>query len=106
MRQERGSVAPVAGAEGAKRIPWRKVVSVAISIALVVGIFAFAIPRIASYSEVLETLRDLTWLEMWSLLLATFFNLFTYWLANMAALPGLQLSRSAVITQTMTTVAN
>ena len=106
MSQERGSVAPVAGAEGSKRIPWRKVVSVAISVALVVGIFAFAIPRIASYSEVLETLRDLTWLEMWSLLLATFFNLFTYWLANMAALPGLQLSRSAVITQTTTTVAN
>ena len=37
---------------------------------------------------------------------ATFFNLFTYWLANMAALPGLQLSRAAVITQTTTTVAN
>jgi uncharacterized membrane protein YbhN (UPF0104 family) len=106
VSQGGGSVAPVAGTEGSKRFPWRKVVSIAISIALVVGIFVFAIPRIASYGAVLETLRDLTWLEMWSLLLATTFNLFTYWLANMAALPGLQLSRSAVVTQTTTTVAN
>jgi uncharacterized membrane protein YbhN (UPF0104 family) len=106
VSRDRDSVAPVAGAKGSKRVPWRKVVSIAISIALVVGIFAFAIPRIASYAEVLDTLRDLTWIEMWSLLLATFFNLFTYWLANMAALPGLQLSRAAVITQTTTTVAN
>ena len=93
-------------AERSKGAPWRKIVSIAISLALVVGIFAFAIPRIASYGAVLDTLRSLTWIEMWSLLLATTFNLFTYWLANMAALPGLQLSRSAVVTQTTTTVAN
>jgi putative heme transporter len=102
----RSADAPPAGATGSKRAPWVKVVSVAISVLLVVGIFVFAIPRIASYGEVLDTLRDLTWIELWSLLLATFFNLFTYWLANMAALPGLQLSRAAVITQTTTTVAN
>ena len=34
------------------------------------------------------------------------FNLFTYWLANMAALPGLKLTQSAVVTQTTTSVAN
>ena len=34
------------------------------------------------------------------------FNLFTYWLANMAALPGLRLGPAAVVTQTTTSVAN
>jgi uncharacterized protein (TIRG00374 family) len=38
--------------------------------------------------------------------LATVFNLFTYWLANMAALPGLRLGQAAVVTQTTTSVAN
>ena len=33
-------------------------------------------------------------------------NLFTYWLANMAALPGLRLWPAAVLTQTTTSVAN
>lgn len=80
--------------------------SIAISLLLVVGIFVFAIPRIASYGSVLAIFRQLTWRELWSLLLATGFNLFTYWLANMAALPGLTLGRAAVITQTTTTVAN
>ncbi len=68
--------------------------------------FAFAIPRIASYSAVIDIFRQLTWRELWSLLVATGFNLFTYWLANMAALPGLRLAQAAVITQTTTTVAN
>ena len=80
--------------------------SIAISLLLVVGIFVFAIPRIASYGSVLSIFRQLTWRELWSLLLATGFNLFTYWLANMAALPGLTLGRAAVITQSTTTVAN
>jgi len=34
------------------------------------------------------------------------FNLFTYWLANQAALPGLRLRQSAVSTQTTTSVAH
>jgi uncharacterized membrane protein YbhN (UPF0104 family) len=40
------------------------------------------------------------------LLAATVFNLFTYWLANQAALPGLRLRQAAVSTQTTTSVAN
>jgi uncharacterized membrane protein YbhN (UPF0104 family) len=73
---------------------------------VVIGVFAFAIPQIADYGTVVNTLRRLTWIEFWSLLLAMAFNLFTYWLANMAALPGLGLARAAVITQTTTSVAN
>jgi uncharacterized membrane protein YbhN (UPF0104 family) len=77
-----------------------------VSIVLVVGIFAFAIPRIADYSEVWATIADLTWVELLSIVAAMVFNLVTYWLANMAALPGLGLGQAAVLTQTTTSVAN
>ena len=40
------------------------------------------------------------------LIAATIFNLFTYWWANMAALPGLKLGHAAVVTQTTTSIAN
>jgi hypothetical protein len=51
-------------------------------------------------------MRTLTPMEFWSLLAVTLFNLYTYWLANQAALPGLSMKKSAVVTQTGTTVAN
>jgi uncharacterized membrane protein YbhN (UPF0104 family) len=85
---------------------WKRVAQAVVSLVIVVGIFAYAIPRFADYSAVWATINDLTPLEMGSLLAATIFNLFTYWLANQAALPGLRLRQSAVVTQTTTSVAN
>ena len=84
----------------------RRTLQALVSLVIVVGIFAFAIPRIADYSAVWATLTDLTPIELWSLVGATVFNLVTYWLANMAALPGLTLGRAGVLTQTTTSVAN
>lgn len=84
---------------------WRYV-SFAVSLAIVVGIFVFAIPKFADYKDVWASIQTLTPLELASLIAATVFNLFTYWLANMAALPGLRLLPSAVVTQTTTSVAN
>jgi uncharacterized membrane protein YbhN (UPF0104 family) len=73
---------------------------------IVVAIFVIAIPKFANYGDVWDAMKTLTPLEWLSLVGATVFNLFTYWLANQAALPGLRLRRSAVVTQTTTTVAN
>jgi uncharacterized protein (TIRG00374 family) len=89
-----------------RRAALKRVLQVVLSLALVVGIFAFAIPRIADYSAVWSTITDLTPIELSTMLAATVFNLFTYWLANMAALPGVTLGQSAVLTQTTTSVAN
>jgi uncharacterized membrane protein YbhN (UPF0104 family) len=92
--------------ERSRRWPLKRVVQTVISIAVVVGIFVFAIPKIADYSAVWKTISSMTWLELTTLVLATIFNLFTYWWANMAALPGLTLGRAAVVTQTTTSVSN
>lgn len=89
-----------------KRWPVKRIVQTVLSIVVVVGIFVFAIPKIADYSAVWKTVTGLTWLEITSLVAATIFNLFTYWWANMAALPGLTLGQSAVVTQTTTSVSN
>src|SRR6188508_1759231 len=73
-----------------KKKIWR-VVQIAFSVVLVAAIFLYAIPKLADYSSVWDTIRQMTNLEIASLIAATIFNLFTYWWQNMASLPGLRL---------------
>jgi uncharacterized protein (TIRG00374 family) len=84
----------------------RQIVQIAVSIAVVVAIFAFAIPKIADYASVWRAVTDMTWLEIATLVLATVFNLVTYWWQNMASLPGLGLWQAAVNNQTTTSIAD
>jgi putative heme transporter len=86
--------------------PARRIVSGLISLAIVVGIFVFAIPKVADYGAVWKAFESLTSLELAGLVAAMIFNMVTYWWANMAALPGLRFGQAAVITQTTTSVAN
>ena len=88
------------------RLTWKRVVGYVISVAIVVAIFAWAIPKYADYHDVLSAIRTLTPLELWTLVAATIFNLVTYWWANQAALPGMGIGKAAVLTQTTTSVAN
>ncbi len=90
----------------ARRLPAKRILQGVVSLVIVVAIFVYAIPRIADYSEVWATIANLTPIELSTILAATVFNLVTYWLANMSALPGLTLGRAAVLTQTTTSVAN
>jgi uncharacterized membrane protein YbhN (UPF0104 family) len=83
-----------------------RTIQVALSIVVVVAIFALILPKIASYRSVWSTITDLTWLELLTLVLAATFNLFTYWWQMMAALPGLTLGQAAVNNQTTTTISN
>jgi uncharacterized membrane protein YbhN (UPF0104 family) len=87
-------------------VRWRALLGIAVSIAIVVGIFAWAIPKFADYGAVLDALGTLTPIEFWTLIAAMVFNLLTYWWANQAALPGLGIGKAAVLTQTTTSVAN
>src|SRR5262245_54075172 len=89
-----------------RKISVGSIVAFVFGIVLVVGIFVSAIPKFANYSDIWAAMKTLTPIEFWSLIGITVFNLYTYWLANMAGLIGLRIWPSAVLTQTSTTVAN
>ena len=89
-----------------KRLSTSPLVAFAFGLIVVVAIVVYAIPKYADYGAVWEAMKTLTPIEFWSLLGATIFNLYTYWLANQAGLIGMGLGQSAVVTQTSTTVAN
>lgn len=92
--------------KASRKVSTKQIVAFLFGLLIVVAIFAFAIPRFADYGEVWAAMKTLTPTEAISLTAATVFNLFTYWLANQAALPGLRVSQAAVVTQTTTSVAN
>jgi uncharacterized membrane protein YbhN (UPF0104 family) len=87
-----------------KRV-WR-VVQVVVSLAIAVGIFWGILPKIASYGEVWQALKEMTWLELASLVAITGFNLWTYWAQMVAGLPGLRIREAAVNNEATTAVAN
>ncbi|MGH2530556.1 MAG: lysylphosphatidylglycerol synthase transmembrane domain-containing protein [Actinomycetota bacterium] len=93
------------GGRDRRRLLWR-VVQVLVSLAIVGGIFLYAIPKIANYDAVADALGAMTWLELATLVGAMLFNLYTYWLQNMASIPGLGLWQAAVNNQTTTSIAN
>ena len=67
----------------------KRMLGAAGSIAVVVLVFAFVLPRIADYSDVFEVVRDLGWQD-WALLAgAVVLNLATFPPPWMASLPGL-----------------
>lgn len=75
-----------------------------ISAAVVVGVFAFAVPKVASYGSAWAVVQQLTWTEVALLLIVAAFNLVTYWPRAMAALPGLGFWQAAVRYQTTISV--
>ena len=84
---------------------WRTV-QILVALAIVIACFAYAIPKVANYSDVWTAITRMTAVQIGLLLAATAFNLLTYWWQNMALLPGLRLWPAAVNNQTSTSVAN
>ena len=67
----------------------KRMLGAAGSIAVVVLVFVFVLPRIADYRDVFDVVRDLDWQD-WALLAgAVILNLATFPPPWMAALPGL-----------------
>jgi uncharacterized membrane protein YbhN (UPF0104 family) len=85
---------------------WKRILQAAISLVIVVGIFAGIMPLIADYGDVFDTIRAMTGLEGGSLILIGLWNLVTYWFVLTAALPGLRLREAAVVNQASTAVSN
>jgi putative heme transporter len=82
------------------------VVKVAVSVAVIVACFVYAIPKFASYSQVWTEITTMTPLQIGILVVATALNLLSYWWQNMVSIPRLGLWQAAVNNQTATTVAN
>lgn len=109
MEAREGIAVPVAedvDAGKPRRGRSKRIAQIVVSLVLVVGIFLFAIPKLADYSQVWAAITAMTWLELVSLALATAFNLLTYWWQNMASMPGLGVWQAAVNNQTTTSVAD
>jgi uncharacterized membrane protein YbhN (UPF0104 family) len=92
-------------AKHAKSPVWR-IVQIVVSIAIVVGIFVYAIPKFADYSAVWAAITQMTVLEIASLVGVTILNLVTYWPQQTAAMPGLTIAQAAVNNQSSTSIAN
>jgi uncharacterized membrane protein YbhN (UPF0104 family) len=87
-----------------KRI-WR-LIQIVVSLAIAVGVFAYAIPKVADYSAVWEALRAMTLIELSTLFAVMILNIVSYWPQQTAAMPGLTLPQAAIATQTSTSIAN
>ena len=91
-------------AESRKRMI--RIAQIVISLVLVVGIFVFAIPKIANYGDVWRAILAMTWIEIGTLVLVTAVNIFTYWPVMVASMPGLTIGQAAVNNQASTSIAN
>jgi uncharacterized membrane protein YbhN (UPF0104 family) len=83
-----------------------RIVQVAASLGVVLGVFAVVLPRIADYSRVWSSIGAFTWFEVITLLAATALASGATWLQIAASLPGLTVAQAAVSNQASTAVAN
>jgi putative heme transporter len=78
----------------------------ALTVGVVVVVFAGVLPRLADYSAAWELVRDLTALEVAGIGAIALVNLFSYAPLWMAAMPGLSLGRAVLSDQASTAVSN
>jgi len=83
----------------------RRLLGAAGTIAVVVAVFVFLLPRVADYREVLDVVRGLGPQDWLLLVAATLLNLATFPPPWMAALPGLGFRQALAMTQASTALA-
>jgi putative heme transporter len=84
----------------------RLVVRALLAIGVVAAIYFGLLPRQVDVAEVGATLRAMTWLELATLLAAAVWNLLSYMLPQLAALPGLTLRQAVLESHSSTAVGN
>src|SRR5262249_38614308 len=83
----------------------KRLLGAAGSIAVVVLVFVFVLPRIADYRDVFDVVRGLDWLDWLALLAAVVLNLATFPPPWMAALQGLGYREGMAMTQASTALS-
>jgi uncharacterized membrane protein YbhN (UPF0104 family) len=84
----------------------RLVIRVVLAVAVVAAVYLWLLPQLVDLGQVGATLRAMTWLELATLLAAAVWNLVSYLLPQLAALPGLGLRQAALESHASTAVGN
>lgn len=89
-----------------KRSASRTALQSLLSVAVIVVIFVFVLPKIADFAQVWKSIRAMTGAEISVLSVVAVWNLCTYWFVWMSVLPGLKVTQAAVATEASTALAN
>jgi putative heme transporter len=85
---------------------WRLLVRLVLAVAVVAAVYFGLLPKLVDVDQVWATLRAMTWLELATLLAAAVWNLVSYLLPQLAALPGLSLRQAVLESHASTAVGN
>lgn len=99
MNREEQTVAP----PGARR---KRMIQGLLALVVVVAAFAFGLPKIADFSEVWAELKNMTTIELGSILAISLWNIATYWFVVLASLPGSNIWQVIKVVSTSTAVSN
>jgi uncharacterized protein (TIRG00374 family) len=99
-----GLAASASGSRG-RRKAFTRIAQLILSLGVVIGAFFVVLPRVADFEKVWEIVKSLSLGQYLILVLATMWNIFTYWPVVAAGLPGLSLGQAAVANQSSTSVA-
>lgn len=94
---------PATGGRPSRR---RLVMRALLAVAVVAAVYFVVLPNRVDVSQVWATLRAMTWLELATLVLAAVWNLLSYMLPQLAALPGLSLRQAVLESHASTAVGN
>jgi uncharacterized protein (TIRG00374 family) len=84
----------------------RKVLRTAVSVVVIAATFGVALPRIASYHSVWDSLQAMTWFYVVLIGVAATASLVSYWFGICAVLPSLRLREASVLNLSSNAVAN
>lgn len=93
-------------AEMSARGSLRRVASPLIALVVIVGTFAFVLPRFANFGEVIDVVSGMSMLAVTGLVVTGILNIVTFAPNWMAALPGLSYGKSLRATLAGTAIAN
>src|SRR3954471_22318696 len=85
---------------------WRRLLGPALSVALLVAVFAWFLPKFTSLTDVWTTVLSMTWTQVAILILAAVWNLATYQFVVLSTMPGMTFRQATVSTETTTAVSN
>jgi uncharacterized membrane protein YbhN (UPF0104 family) len=97
---------PEASAPAAGPDRRRLVVRVLLAVAVIAIVYLGLLPRLVDVSQVWATLRAMTWLELATLVAAAVWNLGSYLLPQLVALPGLTTRQAALESHASTAVGS